>query len=232
MYVYANIFSMKRGVQISVAILMLGITSYVSYTLIINWHNKELENAKRQVREELTPIVEPIVPKEKLIEAFGEDPTEAPFDRQQTAYEEIERRIMTFFFYLDAQEYIKSYKLEKGTYHQFELTVNKLSANPPLVIGETESLYTLYKNMSHLYKVLGKMRINLIKDIIIHESGLLESAATTFYSWVTTKNSAAGQQGKRPSMKVLYEYSGFFLTTLSGKSYLLRRDSISNPSGT
>ena len=119
---------MKRGVQISFAILLLGITSYVSFTLIMNWHNEEIETAKRQVREELTPSVEPVVPKAKLIEAFGEDPTDAPFDKQQAEDEEIERRMMAFFSYLDSQEYIQSYKLEKGTYHQFELIVKKLSS--------------------------------------------------------------------------------------------------------
>lgn len=215
---------MKRGVQISVAILLLGITSYVSYNLIMNWHNKEIETAKREVREELTLSEKPVVPKEKLIEAFGKDPTEAPLDKQQTDYEEIERRMIAFFSYLDSQEYVKSYKLQNGTYHEFQLMVNKLSSNPPIVIGETESLYTLYKNMSHMYKVLGKMRVSLIKDVLSNESGLLESAAKTFFAWFAIENSIDRKQMKRPSLKVLYEYSGFFLNTLAGKSYLLRRD--------
>ena len=214
---------MKRGVQISFAILLLLITSYMSYKLIMNWHNKEIETAKREVREELTLSEKPVVPKEKLIEAFGEDLAETPFEKQQTDYKIIESRMIAFFSYLDSQEYVKSYNLEFGTYRQFQLTVKKLSSTRPLVIGETESLYTLYKNMSHIYKVLGKMRISLIKDILSNESGLLESAATIFYSWFTIENSAEGTQKERPSLKVLYEYSGFFLNTLSGKKLFTKK---------
>ena len=50
---------------------------------------------------------------------------------------------MAFFSYLDMQDYVKAYKLEKGTHHQFQQAVRKLSSNLPLVSGETESLNLL-----------------------------------------------------------------------------------------
>ncbi len=192
----------------------------MSYNLIMNWHNKEIETAKLQLREELSFNLEQVVPKEKLLEAFGEEPPE----KNRTNHDDIERRMSAFFSYLDSQEYVKSYKLEKGSYHEFQMTVNKLSSNPPIVIGETESLYTLYKNMSHIFKVLGKIRLSLIKDILSNESGLLESAAQTIFSWLIEDRVIAESRVQRPSPIILYNYSGFFLNTLAGKNYLIRRD--------
>jgi len=43
-----------------------------------------------------------------------------------------------------------------------------------------------------------------------------------FYQWVT--GPAGTLQGK-PSLPVMYEYASFFLHTLGGRSYLMRRDS-------
>jgi len=215
---------MKRGIQTAAIILAVGLIGYFSYTFIMSWHEKELEVARMQFQEEMALPESPAVSSEKLIKAFGEDSSESIKKDTPLSLEEVERRVMSFFSYLDSQEYVKSYELEKGMHHQFQQTIKQLIASPPVVIGETESLYTLYKNMSHFYKVLGIKRINLIKDILNNESEILESAAKNFYLWFTIDDNVSAKIQKRPSLEVLYEYSGFFLNTLSGKSYLLRRE--------
>lgn len=214
---------MKRGIQAAAVILVVVIIGYFSYTSIMRWHEKELELAEMRLQEDPALNDRPTVSSEKLNKAFGKDPAEGMRKDVPLSFQEAERHVIAFFSYLDSQEYIKSYKLGKGMHHEFQEAMKQLIANPPVVAGETESLYTLYKNMSHFYKVLGINRINLIKDILNNESELIEPAAANFYVRLTTYDSAGVNNQVRPSLEVLYEYSGFFLNTLAGKSYLLRR---------
>jgi hypothetical protein len=99
-----------------------------------------------------------------------------------------------------------------------------MSANPPSITDETVSLYNLYRNMAHFFRILGKKRVNLVRDVLQNEGEILESAMQTFYSWTTYEAGDISLTGQ-PSLQTMYAYSGFFLNTLAGRSYLLRRDS-------
>jgi hypothetical protein len=103
--------------------------------------------------------------------------------------------------------------------------VNKLSKKLPIVSGETDSLYNLFLNIAHFYRVLGKKRVFLIREILKNESEILESVMRTFHLWYMLENDAEEKLKGRPSLSVLYDYAGYFLSTLGGRSYLLRRDS-------
>ncbi len=203
--------------------LVLGAAGYLAYTLIINWHKEELETVRMQLEEEQKFSEARPVPKEKLAEAFGRIPAEDVQKDKQISFEEIERQIMAFFSYLDSQEYVSDYQLEGGTYQQFQLALKALSDPRPLIVGETESLFTLFKNMAHFFRALGIQRINLIKDILDNEADIIESMMETFYLWFTLNDNSGKNAVNRPSLTMLYEYSGYFLNTLSGRSYLLRR---------
>lgn len=211
---------MKQFIKISIIVLVIGVLGYFAYTLIMRWHEDAVETARQEVHRELSPPV----PEEKLIEAFGEVPAEVPGEEKKVTFEEIQRQTMAFFSYLDLQDYISDYNLQNGTYLEFIQVTDTLTSNPPVITGETESVFTLMKNMSHLYRVLGKERIDLAKDILKNESAIIESVMKTFYEWFTTKDITGEQPKGRPSLKVLYEYSAFFLNTISGRNYLLRRD--------
>ncbi len=219
--------------------MILAIIGYFAY----NWHKGGLESARKQEREkcqemtgnleykiaglqeELTLLKGARVPGEKLIEVFGEDSTEVFPAEEQISLEKIERQIAAFFSYLNKQEYVTAYKLEGGTYLEFQQAVQKLSSNSPIVTGEVESLYRLLRNLAHFYRVLGKKRVSLVKGILKNESEIIESAMKTFYLWFMWGNDSRGKMKGRPSIEVLYEYSVYFLNTLAGRSYLLRRDS-------
>ena len=215
---------MRRFIAVPIVILVLGIIGYFAYTLIVNWHKEELETVKKQFQEELKLNELRPVTEERLDEAIGGKSTELLQKEKHISYDEITRRITELFSYLDSKEYVSAYQLEGGTYQQFQLTIKELSSHPPLVVGETESLYTLYSNMSYFYRVLGIKRINLIKDILENESDIIESMMENFYLWFTINGNSNEKEMNRPSLKMLYEYSGYFLNTLSGRSYLLRRN--------
>ena len=235
---------MNRSLKISIVVVLLGVAAYFSYRFIDNWQTKRLESAKTEERkawqektetltekianlqEEITRLKGQVLPKDKLSEVLGKEVTEAGGQpEKQIGFEELQLQVSAFFSYLDAQEYVAAYHLKGGTRHQFDLAVRKLSLNPPILSGETSSLYSLFRNMAHFYRVLGKSRVYLIKDVLKNESDILEPVMKTFYLWFTTPNTTSKNINGRPAPKVLYEYAGYFLNTLAGRSYLLRRDS-------
>lgn len=235
---------MNQFLKISIVVVLLGVAAYFSYKYIDNWETKRLEKAKTEERkawqektedltnkisnlqEEITKLKGQMLPQDKLKEVLGKEATEIGGQpEKQTGFEELQLQVSAFFNYLDAQEYVAAYHLEGGTRHQFDLSVKKLSLNLPILSGETSSLYSLFRNMAHFYRVLGKDRVYLIKDILKNETDILEPVMKTFYLWSTTTKDTPKNIKGRPTPKVLYEYAGYFLSTLAGRSYLLRRDS-------
>ena len=232
---------MERVIKVGIVVVILGIAAYFGYNLFSSWHKESLETAKRQERvewekrtkglmekvtgleEELTSIKGESIPEQKLKEVFG---PESPviIEEKALSFEEIEQQIKAFFTYLDEQDYVQAYELKGGTYQQFQLVLKKMAANLPNVTEETASLYNLYRNMAHFFRILGKKRVNLIRDILQNEGEILESALQTFYQWATYEPGEPAMTGQ-PTLKSMYAYSGFFLNTLAGRSYLLRRDS-------
>lgn len=214
---------MKRFLTVSVVVILLGAAGYFAYTYIMRWHKQELELATKQLREEIKMREGVVVSKEKLLEVFGEVLEEDEDAGGEIGFEDINRQVMAFFSYLDGREYIAKYDLKNGTYGEFRTLLQKVSSNRPVITGETDSLHVLYKNMSYFFRVLGPKRIRLMKDILKNESEIIESVAETFYLWFTLDYGINELKKDRPSLQVLYNYSGYFLNTLAGKSYLMRR---------
>jgi hypothetical protein len=159
--------------------------------------------------------------KKKVIKIFG---TEAPVF-QDLSLEEIERRINSFYSYLDQQQYVKSYKFFNGTKKQFKQIFKLLAEKPPIFPRETDSIDDVLKNAFYFYRILGKERIILIKDILKNNSDIIEPLMHTFYFWFTSSDEHSKLELTRPSIEQLYIYACFFLETLGGRSYVLRRDS-------
>jgi hypothetical protein len=232
---------MDRVIKVGIVVAIVAIVAYFGYNLFSSWHKESLETAKRQERvewekrtkelmekvtgleEELTSVKGESIPERKLKEVFGSDAAIVK-EEEPLGFEEIEQQIKAFFTYLDEQDYVQAYQFKGGTYQQFQLVLQKLSANPPSITEETTSLYNLYRNMAHFFRVMGKKRVNLTRDVLQNEGEILESAMQTFYLWATDET-ADKQKTGQPTLKTLYTYSGFFLNTLAGKSYLLRRNS-------
>ncbi len=234
---------MDRAIKILIIVVVLGIIGYVTYDQIGKWNKKRLDTALKQeqeewqkktenlegkiaeLQEELAQQRDELIPKEKLVEVFGEETEVISPEKKEVSCEELERQIMAFFTYLDKKEYIKSYKLDEGTYELFMQMVNQLSKKPPIVTGEMKDLANLIRNMAHFYRVVGKKRIELSKMIIRNEPEVIEPVMAALFSWFTAGNCCNEKTKGCPSFEILYEYAGFFLNTLAGKSYLLRRDS-------
>ena len=232
---------MDKAIKVGLVIAIIGIAAYFGYNLFSSWHKESLESAKRQERvawekrtkelmekvtgleEEMASIKGETIPEDKLKEVFGSEGAVAK-EEEPLDFEDIEQQIKAFFTYLDEQDYVQAYAFKGGTYAQFQNALQKMAANLPSITDETESLYNLYRNMAHFFRILGKKRVNLARDVLQNEGEVLESAMQTFYRWATYETGDRSLTGQ-PTLKTLYGYSGFFLNTLAGRSYLLRRDS-------
>ena len=207
------------------------------------WQQKAdtLEQKVTQLKQELTDVKGQKVPKEKLALIFGEEEKEEQQqveekEEQQQVKEtatppkklpdiaDTERQIGAFFTYLDKRPYVQSLNLAGGTYLQYQLAIEKLSAKPPIIVGEMDSLYNMVRNVAHFYRVMGKKRVLLTRQILQNESEVTESVMKTFYQWFTMDDRGQATLKGRPSMTTIYEYAGYLLNTLGGRSYLLRRN--------
>jgi hypothetical protein len=211
-----------------------------AWNLFTDWQNRQAETARQQEstewrqraealskkvgeREtELKTAQDETAPAGKAAEVFGPAATAPTSPEKPSGVESSDRQVLAFFKYLDGRDYVKAYALDGGTYTQFTAAVAELSASLPKVAGETESLYTTLKNASHFFRVLGKKRTELTAEVLKNEQEILEPAMRFFYQWVTDP---AGTLTGKPSLPVMYEYASFFLNTLGGRSYLMRRDS-------
>ena len=239
---------MDRSAKIIVAIVVIVASAFFIYSKFAGWHASKLETTVKQekkiwqdqtdqMKQEITALQQELalakgqsVSQDKLAQVFGkeqqevEEVTQQLEGKTQPDFAEVEGQIMAFFSYMDDQEYVRSYRLEKGTYRQYQIAITKLSSTLPIVTGEMSSLYNIVRNVAHFYRVMGKKRVLLIKQMLQNESEVIESVMRTFYFWFTTDDNGQSRLQGRPSIENMYEYAGFILNTLGGRSYLLRRD--------
>ena len=186
---------MEKSVKILVIAVMIGIIGFFAYSKIKNWHTGTLETAVKKeqkigqekadnletkifsLEEEITVLKGPEVPKEKLAEAFGKAVfgKAAPDvdvvvvvspEKKQLNLEQVERQILALFSYLDNREYIRAFELNGDTYYHYQEAVTKLSENPPIVVGEMDSLYNTVRNVAHFFRIMGKKEVNLAKAVL------------------------------------------------------------------
>ena len=233
---------MGRWTRIAGILLLLAVAGYVIYVQALKWHNKAMETSLEQKREawqreserlegEITELKEELalkqeatLPEEKLQEVFGQEAEEGGPPEVESSCEVLDDKVREFFSYLDDRDYVKAYRLKDGTLDYFQTVVGKLSQHPPVVSAELKDPYLLIQNVAHFYRVLGKGGIRLARDVVVNESEITEPVGALLFEW-----SSAGERCKEefqapPPLSSQYEYAGFFLNSLGGRGYLLRRD--------
>ncbi len=233
----------KKTIIISVSAVLFCIIAYVGYSLISEWQHKKADTSEYQefmalqakndsLRRELSALEKEINRLKgskdisaRLEEVFGNKSSLLSLEKKNLTCKEVEELIMGFFSYIDEKGYVERNGLTGSAYSQYEILENDLSATTPISSGETENLFNLAQNASHFYRISGKQRLFLVRDIVTDESDIIEFAMKTFYAWYTCENDNGKRMKERPSLKVMYDYGSFFLNSLGGRGYLLRRDS-------
>jgi len=131
--------------------------------------------------------------------------------------------IRDFFKYLDNKNYIQHLNERMDTYAEFKRILKTVSSNLPVPAGEGIDSILMTKNIFHIFRVLSKTDIRLVKEITINESETMELNLEMFHRWLLLGNQCPDPDEMRPSLDVLYQYSGFFLNTIGGRAYLSRR---------
>jgi hypothetical protein len=229
----------ERNYQPVMVILVLIVIGAFLWILLRDWYATRIETARQQESQEWQQRTEVLTQKltnleqelkaargeapleEKIAEVFGPPAAEPPAREKPMPAEEIERRVKAFFTYLDSRDYVKGYELPGGVYAEYVQAVEALSAHPPKVAGETESLYEMLKNVSYFFRAMGRKRVQLTAEILKREPEIMESAMRVFFQWYTGPLETL--QGK-PSLKTMYTCASFLVDTFGGRSYLLRRD--------
>lgn len=151
-----------------------------------------------------------------------------PVDQQTTKAsqcEDLATKLHRFFSALDNKPYIKAVNLQTSLQTHFINLVDSLLDNPPTVARETDDLYTLLTNMAHFFRIIGKDNILLLKSILDRERDVIEDIGLVLYTWITVPDCSSDLFPLKAPLDKSYEYAGFFLNTMGGRSYLFRRDS-------
>lgn len=153
----------------------------------------------------------------------GSAPPEAGGQAGQCAV--LAKQLHGFFRHVDQQDYLGQFSLKVPAQAHFIDLADRLLANPPVVSREADDLYTILQNMAHFFRVIGKENIQLIKTILDRERDKIEDVAGGLYLWLTLEGCQEELMPFSPPLAKVYEYAGFFLNTMGGRSYLFRRDS-------
>jgi len=185
-----------------------------------------LEAELSVVRDEIDAL-DPRVPEERLEEVFGRPPSpDAITAPDADPCAELERRVHVFFLYLANRDYVRILKLDSSLEDRLADTLKRVLGQPPTVERETDSLTSIFNNTVHFFRALGKEDTLLIRDILKNEGDVIEPAFDLF-SEVFEQGDRCPDLGSRFGMPLdgAYEYAAYFLGTLGGRSYLLRRAS-------
>ena len=198
-----------------VLIIILGLAAYVYFG---PWRSGPQPGEKEKTREILGPAVS--VPPAAQAPDAGRTP--AAVDPCKESRE----KLQGLFAYLDRQEYVASYQLPGGALEHFKGLLARLIEKPPFVQRETDDLVRVLRNKAHFYRVLGKKNTLLLRDILQKEGDITESSFAILYQALTLQDrcKADGPALQAP-LKDVYPYAVYFLNTLGGASYLIRRDS-------
>lgn len=229
---------MDKTVKVLIILFAVVGIGLFGYHWFSQWHTKTIDHTLEQERQkhldriaqleaEINRMTEELgaqklthPSKSELVNVFGDDKPLEPLSPDGVDCDKITGQAVAFFQYLDSKSYLIWPGVNMRAEQLFEDISKKLAARPPINVGEMEDLHSLVLNVTHFYRVLGKDRINLLKEILNSENAVLEPAMAVMFAWVT----ACNKSPDNPTLKTLFQYAHFFLNTLGGRSYLLRRE--------
>jgi hypothetical protein len=188
------------------------------------WQEKtrELEKKITELQDEIKKT-EPSVPQEKLSAALGETAA-LPAQEKENRCQQLNQQTTKFISYLNDKGYVKAQGLNGDAYEQYKKALGLLETTRPLISGETQDLYTLMRNISFFCRVLGDKTIRVALAILSQESEIMESTIKLFYDVANPWTGCNSEETVGLSSEALYDYAGFFISTIAGHAYLARRD--------
>ena len=134
------------------------------------------------------------------------------------------QEVKTFFQQLDQRAYLKAYQIAPSSQKHFAQMVQKILDRPPVVSGEARDLFTILQNTAHFFRIIGRENTQAIKTILDHEGDSIEEMFVHLSTLSESPHLLNEHFGIRLNRDSLYDYAGFFLSTIGGRLYLFRRD--------
>lgn len=183
-----------------------------------------LEADIRKLAEEAGIQNQNIPAKTDLQNVFGSEKPVRAMQSDTVDCKKVTAQSVAFFQYLDSKSYLIWPGINMRAEELFDEVYDKLSTHAPKNVGEMDNLSNLTRNVTHFYRVLGKDRIDLLKEILNSEAAVVEPAMAVMFTWLTACDAGISKVDESSRLASLYQYAAFFLNTLGGRSYLLRRD--------
>jgi hypothetical protein len=215
----------KGRLWLWISIVLIAILAVLTgyFWVLEKSHEESKRTATERTKEEGPPQLREKTQEPKEGPLFSGEITQAkPLDAKEYCLQ-IEADVQDFFKYLNKQSYVRHLEEGSDTYGEFKQLLKKLSSNLPIPGGEGVHPMVMEKNIYHLFRVLSRSDIRLIKEVISNEAETLELNLEMFYRYLTLENQCPDPEGIRPSFDALYHYAGFFLDTIGGRAYLSRR---------
>jgi len=235
--------SMNRTLATVAVVFALIVVGLVTYFMVNKWHQNQMVVGRQQAQKECLEVIQKMEVDIEEMRAqleierqmrpgeadfptvFGTPAPDRNTDAMPTDCEKVDVQMLSFFNYLDSRSDLSVREIDGGSAGFFRECAALLMADPPVNIGEMQELFRLVKNVTHFYRVLGKKRLMLAKDILTSEERVLEPAMAVFYTTIAECGMPLTGDAQPLSIDRLYDYASYFLNTLGGRSYLLRRES-------
>lgn len=143
--------------------------------------------------------------------------------QQENSPQFFKNEIEQFYAQLDQQDYLQDFGVEEKSRPYLSKLLQKLADNPPVVLRETDNLYTLLKNSSHFFRVLGKKNIQILKGLVDRDPPRLERILKAYYDLRSDSGQLPEEFGLSLPSESLTAYAGYFLNSMGGRLYLFRR---------
>ncbi|MBR9987110.1 MAG: hypothetical protein KFF68_14505 [Desulfosarcina sp.] len=234
---------MNRTLATVAVVFALIVVGLVTYFMVNKWHRNRMDVGRQQAQKECLEVIQKMEADLEEMRAqleterqmrpgdevfptvFGTPAPDRNTDAMPVDCEKVDAQVLSFFTYLDSRSNLSVQEVKGGSAGFLRECAALLMADPPVNIGEMQELFRLVKNVTHFYRVLGKKRLMLAKDILVTEERVLEPAMALFYAFIAECGKPLIGDAQPLSMDRLYDYAGYFLNTLGGRSYLLRRES-------
>jgi hypothetical protein len=188
------------------------------------YRTRELEGIILQLQQGRQ--FKPLLPAERLSQVFGPtSPLVKGVSPRSMKCEELEDSLRAFCRYLDAGETFRSQKIYRDSWKLFTSILESLERRPPVMSAESYRPSVIIENSFYFFRLLGKEKIDIVREVIKFESDLAEPLVGILYYWLMTGRKCDKLPSPSATLKVMYQYAGFFLNTLGGHSYLYRQDS-------
>ena len=168
----------------------------------------------------------PLLPAERLSQVFGPTcPLVKGASPRSMKCRELEDSLRAFCRYLDAGETFRSQEKHRDSWALFTDILGALERRPPVMSAESYRPSVIVENSFYFFRLLGKEKIDIVREVIKFESDLAEPLMGILYYWLMTGRKCDKLPSPTATLKVMYQYAGFFLNTLGGHSYLYRQES-------